>query len=379
MNSRERLLISLNHREPDRVPIDLGGMPTSTISALAHENLKRHLGISSPTRLMSPIFLTAYPDDLLIRRFGVDVKMVAQKASAGNRPETSAEGKIADEWGVVYQKHAAAQTHFIVEPEAPLRRASSTQEIERYPWPDPTDRSRVRGLKEVARKYQEEGFGVVVTAPLMVMTQSQGLRGIEQFMMDTALNRSLLEYLMDKVLDLQLEMSRMLLEEVEPYLDVVVMGDDLSHQGGLTYSPETYRLLFKPRHRTIMRFLKEHAGDGTKILYHCCGAAEPVLADLIDMGVDAYNPVQVGAKGMDDTKKLKARYGRDLTFWGGIDTQRVLSFGCPEQVKAEVRRRVDDLAPNGGFILSAVHNIRPEVKPENICALFEAAQEYGKY
>ncbi len=369
----------MNHREPDRVPIDLGGMPTSTISALAHENLKRHLGIGSPTRLMSPIFLTAYPDDLLIQRFGVDLKMVGPNAPAGFRPETGPDGKITDEWGVVYQKHEEAQTHFIVESEAPLRLASSTQEIERYPWPDPTDRSRVRGLKEVARKLQQEGFGVVLTPPLMVMTQTQGLRGIEQFMIDTALNRSLLEYLMDKVLDLQLEMSRILLEEVEPYLDVVVMGDDLSHQGGLTYSPETYRLLFKPRHRTIVRFLKEHAGDGTKILYHCCGAAEPLLGDFIDLGVDAYNPVQVGAKGMNDTRGLKARYGRDLTFWGGIDTQSVLSFGRPEQVKEEVRRRIDDLAPNGGFVLSAVHNIRPEVKPENICALFEAALEYGKY
>ncbi len=379
MNSRERLLISLNHREPDRVPIDLGGTPTSTISALAHENLKKYLGISSPTRLMSPIFLTAYPDDLLTRRFGVDVKMVGPKAPAGFRLGTRPDAKIIDEWGVVYQKHEAAQTHFMVEAEAPLRQATSAQEIASYPWPDPTDRSRVRGLKEVARTFHQEGFGVVGVPPLMIMTQTQGLRGIEQFMMDTALNRPLLEYLMDKVLDLQLEMSRILLEEVEPYLDVVVMGDDLSHQGGLTYSPEMYRVLFKPRHRTILRFLKEHAGDGTKILYHCCGAAEPLLGDLIELGVDAYNPVQVGAKGMNDTGKLKARYGRDLTFWGGIDTQKVLSFGTPEQVKEEVRRRINDLAPNGGFVLSAVHNIRPEVRPENICALFEAAQDYGMY
>jgi uroporphyrinogen decarboxylase len=230
----------------------------------------------------------------------------------------------------------------------------------------------------MARKYQQEGFGVVVNTPLMVMTQTQRMRGLEQFMVDSALNQPLLEYLMDKILEIQLEMARHLLEEVDPYGDVVVIGDDLSHQGGLTYSPDMYRRLFKPRHRAILRVLKEEFGEA-KVLYHCCGGVEPLLPDLIDLGIDALNPVQVSARGMGDTKKLKARYGRDLTFWGGIDTQRVLPFGTPDEVRAEVRRRIEDLAPEGGFVLAAVHNLRPEVKPENICALYEAALEYGKY
>ena len=379
MNSRERLRTALNHREPDRVPIDLGGTTTSTISAVALENLKVHLNIRSETRLMSPIFLTAYPDDQLIQRFGVDVKIVTANPPAGSQLKTTPEGRIVDEWGVVYQKHEEAQTHFVVETEAPFHRVTSREEIERYPWPDPSDPSRYRGLKEFARRYQQEGFGVILNTPLMVMTQTEWMRGLEQFMMDTMLNTALLEYMMDKILEIQMEMTRLLLEEVDPYVDVVVIGDDLSHQGGLTYSPDMYRKLFKPRHRAIMRFLKEHAGEEVKILYHCCGAAEPLLGDLIELGVDAYNPVQVSAKGMDDTKKLKALYGRDLTFWGGIDTQRVLPFGTPEEVKAEVRRRIEDLSPNGGFVLAAVHNIRPEVKPENICAIYEAALEYGKY
>ena len=378
MTSRQRLLTALNHREPDRVPIDLGSMPTSTISVNALEKLKSYLGIGSETRLMSPIFLTAYPDEAVIRRFGIDVRMVAANPPAGFELKVSPEGRLVDEWGVVYQKHEAAQTHFVVEDEAPLRRATSNEEIEKHPWPDPSDPSRYRELKEPARRYRREGFGVVLSAPLMVMTQAQGMRGLEQFMIDTVLNQDLLQYLLDKVLEIQMEMSRLLLEQVEPYVDVVVMGDDLSHQGGLTYSPEMYRRLFKPRHRAIIRFLKEHAPEA-RILYHCCGAAEPLLRDLIEIGVDAYNPVQVSAKGMDDTRRLKSLYGRDLTFWGGIDTQRILPFGTPVEVKAEVRRRIEDLGRDGGFILAAVHNIRPEVKPENICALFDAALEYGKY
>jgi len=378
MNSRERLLLALNHHEPDRVPIDLGGTPTSTISESALENLKAHLGIRSATQLMSPIFLTAYLDNQLIRRFGVDVKMVTANPPASFELQATPEGRIVDEWGIVYQMHEEAQTHFIVEAEAPLHRVTSKGEIEKYAWPDPSDPSRFRGLKEIARQYQQEGFGVVLNSPLTVMTHTQWMRGLQQFMMDTVLNTELLEYLMDKILEIQLEMARHLLEEVDPYFDVVMIGDDLSHQGGLTYSPDMYRKLFKPRHRWIMRVLKEEFGEA-KVLYHCCGGVEPLLPDLIDLGIDAINPVQVSAKGMEDTKRLKARYGRHLTFWGGIDTQRVLPFGTPEEVKAEVRRRIEDLAPDGGFVLAAVQNLRPEVKPENICALYEAALEYGGY
>ena len=378
MNSRERLLVALNHREPDRVPIDLGGTPTSTISALAHENLKSHLGIQSPTRMMSSIFLTAYPDKEIVRKFGVDVKMVAPNTPAGFELHATPEGRIVDEWGVVYQWNEEAQTHFVVEREAPFRGATTPGEVEKHPWPDPSDLSRYRGLKETAKRYQEEGYAVVVSTPLMVMTQTQGMRGLGQFMMDTVLNPSLLEYMMDKILGIQLEMSRRLLEEIDPYMDVIVIGDDLSYQGGLTYSPDMYRRLFKPRHRKIMRVLKEEFGDA-KVLYHCCGGVEPLLPDLIELGIDAINPVQVSARGMGDTKKLKAKYGQHLTFWGGIDTQRILPFGTPAEVRSEVRRRIEDLAEGGGFVLAAVHNIRPEVKPANICALFETGLELGKY
>ncbi len=378
MTPRERLLVALNHREPDRIPIDLGGTPTSTISVLAQENLKSQLGIQSPTRMMSSIFLTAYPDEEIVRKFGVDVKMVAPNTPPGFELHPTPEGRIVDEWGVVYQWNEDAQTHFVVEVEAPLHRVTTTEEVEKHRWPDPSDPSRYRGLKETAKHYQQEGYAVVVSTPLMVMTQTQGMRGLGQFMMDTVLNPSLLEYMMDRILGIQLEMSRRLLEEIDPYMDVIVIGDDLSHQGGLTYSPDMYRRLFRPRHRQIMRVLKEEFGDA-KVLYHSCGGAEPLLPDLIDLGVDAINPVQVSAKGMEDTKKLKAKYGQHLTFWGGIDTQRILSFGTPAEVRSEVRRRIEDLAEGGGFVLAAVHNIRPEVKPANICALFEAALEYGRY
>ena len=369
--------MALNHQEPDRVPIDLGGTPTSTLSVRALENLKDYLGFKGPTRLLSSIFLTAFPDDEIIERFGVDVRLITARAPASFELRATPSGEVVDEWGVYYQKHEEAQTHFVVEEKAPFHEITDVGGLERYPWPDPADSSRYYGLKALARKYREEGFGVVVNTPLLVMTQTQWMRGLGQFMMDAVVNPSLLEAMMDKILDIQMEMSRHLLREVGEYTDVVLMGDDLSHQGGLTYSPEMYRRLFKPRHKRIIDFLKKHAGPA-KILYHCCGGVEPLLRDLIEIGIDAINPLQVSARGMEDTKRLKALYGRDLTFWGGIDTQRVLPFGTPEEVRAEVSRRIEDLSKDGGFVLAAVHNIRPEVKPENICALFEAALQYGK-
>jgi len=378
MKPRERLLVALNHREPDRVPLDLGGLPGSAISVRAHENLKAHLGIQSPTRVRSSIFLTAHPDEEVILKLGVDVKMVATKAPAGFELRPLAGGDIVDEWGVVYQWHEEGQTHSALESEAPSCRATMQEEVEKHAWPDPMDPSRYRGLKETARRYQEEGYAVVASPPLQVMNQTRWMRGAGQFLSDTVLNPSLLEYLMDKILEIQLEMSRRFLDEIDPYVDVIGIGDDLSGPGAPACPLDVYRKLFKPRHRKIMRVLKEEFGDA-KVLYHCCGGVEPLLPELIDLGIDAINPVQVSAKGMGDTKKLKAKYGRHLTFWGGIDTQRILPFGTPDEVRNEVRRRIEDLAPGGGFILGAVHNIRPEIKPENIRALYEAALEYGKY
>jgi len=378
MNSRERLNAALNHQEPDRVPIDLGGTPTSTISVRALENLKSYLGIRSATRLMSPIFLTAFPDDEVIKKLGIDVKMIAANPPAGFELRAMPEGELVDEWGTVYKKHEEAQTHFVVEEKAPLRQATLTEEIEAYSWPDPADPSRFQGLRETAEQFRAEGFGVVLNTPLLMMTQAQWVRGLEQFMMDTVLNQRLLEYLMDKLLEILLEMTRQLIDAVGPNFDVAVMGDDLSHQRGLTYSPDMYRRLFKPRHRKIADFLKGRIGKA-RILYHCCGAVEPLIRDLIEIGVDALNPVQVSATGMGDTRRLKELYGKDLTFWGGVDTQHVLPFGTPADVKEEARRRIEDLGAGGGFVFGAVHNLRPEVRPENIWALFEAAHFYGKY
>lgn len=322
--------------------------------------------------------MLAVPDEQVLERFNVDIRLVTpEKPDAFKALTTDAgEEKKIDEWGVVYQKDEFAQTHFIVTSESPLRKAASIQDIKSHKWPQIPTTMNYAGLREQAKQHHENGFGVVLSTPLLVMTLAQSLRGQVQFLEDTVVNQKLLCYLLDTLLEMQLEKARLLISEVSPYVDVVTMGDDLSHQTSLFYHPDQYRKLFKPLHRKIAAFLKSEANEA-KILYHCCGAVEPLIKDLIEIGVEALNPVQVNAKGMEDTKKLKALYGKDLVFWGGIDTQQVLPFGSPEDVQHEVRRRIDDLSTDGGYIMAAVHNIRPEVSPENICSMFDTAMEYG--
>ena len=192
MNREKDFSLRSNHREPDRVPVDLGGTPTSTISIKAYENLKSYLGNKEETRLLSYIFMTAFPDHEIIKRFGIDVRLITANPPANLKLRTNPEGRVVDEWGIVYQKHEEAQTHFVVEQEAPFRQVTQKEEVEKYAWPDPDDPTRYKGLKELAGKYRQEGFGIVVNTPLMMMTQTEWMRGLGQFMMDTILNPSLL-------------------------------------------------------------------------------------------------------------------------------------------------------------------------------------------
>jgi uroporphyrinogen decarboxylase len=164
------------------------------------------------------------------------------------------------------------------------------------------------------------------------------------------------------------------LDQVGPYVDVVAFGDDVAFHDRPMVDLDRYRKLFKPRHKRMVDLIKEKSEAA--VLYHCCGAVKSLIEDFVDIGVDALNPVQVSSAGMD-TAELKARFGERISFWGGIDTGRVLPMGSVEDVEAEVKQRIHDLAPGGGFVLAAVHNIQEDVPPENILAMADAAFRYG--
>ena len=178
---------------------------------------------------------------------------------------------------------------------------------------------------------------------------------------------------MDRIMDFWVRGTERALTEAGEFIDVVAIVEDLGTQQGPLLRPEVYRRMIKPRHRRMMGSVKKH---GKRLSLHSCGAVSAFIPDFIEMGVDALNPVQVSADDMD-TKTLKREFGCDLSFWGAIDTGKVLPYGTPVEVREEVKRRIDDLAADGGYILAAVHNIQADVPPQNVAAMYEAALEFG--
>jgi len=205
---------------------------------------------------------------------------------------------------------------------------------------------------------------------------SQFLRGFEDWFIDLAADEKLAAALFDATLEHSLAVAEEILKVGGDLIDVVHWGEDLGMQNGPIVSPELFRRLFKPRLKKYFDMVKKHTS--AFIHFHCCGSIYKLLDDLIELGVDVIHPAQVAAKNMDSSI-LGPEFGDRLSFWGGVDTQRVLPSGTTEEVKAEVRRRIKDFAPGGGYILGAVHNIQPGVPVENIIAMYEAGKEYGQY
>src|SRR6185369_935594 len=184
-------------------------------------------------------------------------------------------------------------------------------------------------------------------------------------------------HIMDKVLEMQIAYWDKMFSTIGDNIDVAATADDFAGQTDLLISPRTYRRLCKPRHKALFDFIHSHSR--AKVFFHSCGAIRAVIPDLIEIGCDILNPVQVRATGMDSAE-LKREFGRDIVFWGGgVDTQRVLGEGTPQQVREEVKRRVTDLMPGGGFVFNTIHNIQPNVPVENIIAMWETLREYGVY
>jgi uroporphyrinogen decarboxylase len=203
--------------------------------------------------------------------------------------------------------------------------------------------------------------------------QCQYVRGYATWLEDLLLRPVFAEALIDRVTDILIRIANRALEEAGAYVDLVTYGDDIATQNATLFRPDLYRRMIKPRHKALADVIHRH---GKPILYHSCGTVYALIPDLVEVGIDALNPVQVSAANMA-TERLKREHGRELTFWGGIDTHRVLPTGTPAEVREEVKRRIGDLRDSGGYVLSAVHNIQPDVPPENIVAMYEAGLEYG--
>jgi uroporphyrinogen decarboxylase len=374
MSRRERVVAALSHRQPDRVPADLGTTMVTGIALKTYDRLKARLGLDlGQTRLFDRRNQLAVVDDAVLDLFSIDTRGL-QPGAPENRPiiECTDQEGFTDEWGSLNVKPPDVDTYFIAN--APLAGEISLHDILSYPWPDPDDPGRTRTLRAEALALRAaDDRALVMAIPGSIIQMSQLLRGFEDWYMDVPSNPALLGALMDQIMEIQMGIAGNLLGAVGDLLDAVFIYDDLAMQDRLVVSLRHYRSLIEPRLRKYVEFL--HNKTSAKIVHHNDGAIVPVLDSLADMGIDAINPVQVSAKGMGDVAALKRQYGTRLAFWGAVDTQTTLPFGTPEAVRAEVLSRIQDLNQDGGYVLGAVHNIQTDIPVENIVALFETARD----
>ncbi|MHB1007111.1 MAG: uroporphyrinogen decarboxylase family protein [Chloroflexota bacterium] len=380
MTHRERVLAALHHQEPDRVPKDLSGAVGDAITSIAYRNLLEHLGMGDrPIKIDHKMTQTAVVDDDVLRRFDIDFRKVELGAPDAWADKWLDDDRYEDEWRVIRGRPPGGFYYDLVHDGSPLREVDTSAGLDKYPWPDPLDPGRFRKMREQARQLHEEtDYAVTLILNCSFFLRCGELRGWENFFMDLAANREFAEDLMDRYLNIRLAIAGRGLQEAAEFADVVVVStDDLAGTDRPLISPRIFSELIKPRMKRTFDFFKERT-DAIR-LFHCDGAIYSMLGDFVDVGVQALNPVQVSANGMDDTKRMKAEYGDKLSFWGAIDTHHVLPHGSPDDVKAEVKQRIQDLGPGGGYVVCSVHNLQPEVPGANTAAMFDAVDEYGQY
>jgi uroporphyrinogen decarboxylase len=383
MTPRERFIAALTHEEPDRVPLDLGGINTS-LMVETYQNLKSYLGMEElPTKVLSKTWQIVEPDEQILELLSIDSRYLfptiraVRKTAASSRflqPQSrTGENVFVDEWGVTRR----FSFHYYEITEHPLEKATSIQEIESYPWPEPHEYLSIEGLHDRARHmHHNTEYAVVGYTGGSLFEQAWYLRGFERLLMDLMINKDIAHGLFSKILEVRKRSADRYLSEVGDYLDVIQIGDDLATQNAPIMSPTMYREMVKPYQAELFQFVKQRTP--AKLYYHSCGAVTSLLEDLIEIGVDALNPVQVTAKGME-SDQLKRRFGERIAFWGAIDSQHTLPFGTVKEVKTEVQRIIRDLAPKGGYVLAGVHNLQPDIPPENIIAMYEEGSSYGRY
>lgn len=377
MTSRERVVAALNHQEPDRVPVDIGGGSSTSISVEANARLKLHLGLAGNSAELSKIFRVAALDEEVMQRLGSDCRPLRSKSPRRWSPPPSAPGTLVDIWGVIWKQQPVGESGYYWEIERNPLADATTADLNHFPWPDPLDPGFTSSLRADAESlFTNTPYAVEASSGFCSFWEvACNLRGYEQLLMDLVIDPRFVEALMERVLEINLALAERFLEEAGPYIQIFRTADDLATQSGLLMSLKMYRSRLKPFHRKYFDFLKSHTSAA--ILYHSCGNITDLIDDLVEIGVDAINPVQVSA--MPETATLKSRFGGKITFWGGIDTQRVLPCGSVSDVTEEVRRRIRDLGPGGGFVLGAVHSIQSDVRPENILAMADAARRFGGY
>lgn len=381
MTSRQRVLTTLDHRQPDRVPIVIGVSNATGIKMKPYRRLKAVTGIESPDRYLYDWLElgTALTDEATLQRLHSDVRGVWDRfpqETYWRNWERTEHADYIDDWG-----SGAVE----IEPGVwfpgmhPLAQAETLQAIQDYPWPDMDDPGRVAHVREAAAILAREDRYAILATPwlLFPLERAFAMQGMDRFLRNLALHPDFAVALLEKIAALCKTLMGHFLEALGDNVDMIKIGDDLGMQETLLMSPRMYRRLVKPIHADYIAFIKEHTR--AKVFFHTDGDVFDLLDDFVEIGVDVLNPVQTSAGRMSNLAELKKRYGEALCFCGGIDTQRILPFGTPQQVRQEVRRVIEMLGPGGGYMVSAVHTIMDDVPPENILAMVDAVEEFGYY
>jgi uroporphyrinogen decarboxylase len=411
MNSRERIIAAINHKETDRLPVDLGATPSSGISAIAYNNLIKHLKINNTkNRVYDVVQQVTQPETEVIERFNVDVLDIGRMFNTNEKdwydinlsdgskasypvwfkPVLQSDGSykaFSKENELLARMPKGAtffdQALFPYEDGYPDNYSNLSEAMNKVlwqvyahsPWDHASEENFWNKLRQNAlylRKNTDKALMIVCGCNLFEW--GTFLRKIDNFLMDLLLCPDEVERLLDALMEKHLATLKKVCEAVGDVVDIIRFGDDLGTDMGLFMSPEIYRTIFKPRHKLLCDYVKKNSSMHTFL--HTCGSIYELIPDLIEAGYDIINPVQTNARNMEP-EKLKREFGKDITFWGGgCDTRNILNYATPQQVKEHVKRNIEILGPGGGFVFNTVHNIMPDVPPENIVAMFEAVQEY---
>lgn len=381
LTPRARVLTVLNHETPDRVPIILGASNATGISMPAYRNLKQLLGDKSQDRFLYdwPELGTAAVDESILERLHSDVRGILDLEPASVRENNLARqagSPYFNSWGVGSIEGDPGTWFPAIHP---LADSHALEDIEAYPWPDMNDPTRVAHVKAEAHKLAQENQYAILATPwlLFPLERAFAMQRMDRFMLNLGRHPDFAKALLGKIAELCKTLMEHFLHEIGDNIDIIKIGDDLGMQNSLLISPKMYREILKPIHADYISFIKAHTK--AKVFFHSDGDIFPFIPDFIEMGVDILNPIQTSAGKMSNLEELKKQFGKNIIFCGGMDTQRILPFGTPQEVRAEVKRVIEQLGGGSGYMLAAVHTIMPDVPPENILAMVDAVDEFGEY
>ncbi len=411
MNSRQRVLDAINHIEPDGLPVDLGATPSSGISAIAYDKLINHIPLKDKQNWVYDVVQqVAQPSDEALDYFRIDTIDLGRtfnilesewydytlpngrpaQQPVWFRPKKQLDGSFlafkGDE-AIARMPATAFSYDQIVFPFLDGYPASYGANLDEAmnkihwaafahsPWDHSSEPDFWTQLRKNALKLRESSDrAIVLSAGCNLFEWGTFVRRLDNFLMDLVGAPVEVERFLDALMERHLNSLENICMAVGDVVDIIRLGDDLGMNTGPLMSPGTYRKLFKPRHKILCNYIKDNSKMHTFL--HSCGSIYQLIPDLIDAGFEILNPVQTNTRDMGP-EHLKKEFGSAVTFWGGgVDTRSVLNQGSPEQVKDDVRASIEVLSPGGGYVFTTIHNILPDVPPENIVAMFEAVDEY---